>query len=299
MASAIVPQLPTLVSGWYPPSREHWELISFAWQFFPLFTVTQWFFDFYPQGKTSIDSRFNLPGKWAWFFMEIPGMLTVLYCMFSIPQTIGFRGPQDLPWGNWAMVGVYTIHYVYRAVLSPLLLNPSMSPIHPFVFLSAFAWQVTNGLSLGGWLAGYGPTTIDDWAGKLYYMEIGLIIWGWSFLGNIFHDDDLREIRRSALRRQQKKAKEEGKPIEGVNKLYMMPKNGLFHFILYPHYFCEWLEWAGFWMVGGLGCVPARSFLLNEISTMLPRALQGKRWYVEKFGKEKVGNRKAVIPGII
>ena len=49
----------------------------------------------------------------------------------------------------------------------------------------------------------------------------------------------------------------------------------------------------------GWGCVPARTFLLNEIATMLPRALQGKQWYVEKFGKEKVGNRKAVIPGLL
>ena len=79
----------------------------------------------------------------------------------------------------------------------------------------------------------------------------------------------------------------------------MMPENGLFRAVLYPHYFCEWIEWAGFWMIGGWGCAPARTFLFNEIATMLPRALQGKRWYLERFGKEKVGSRKAVIPGLI
>jgi 3-oxo-5-alpha-steroid 4-dehydrogenase 1 len=79
----------------------------------------------------------------------------------------------------------------------------------------------------------------------------------------------------------------------------MIPKNGLFKYILYAHYFCEWIEWAGWWMIGGLKCQPARTFLINEVSTMLPRALQGKRWYVEKFGKDKVGNRKAVIPGLL
>lgn len=265
----------------------------------PKLTAGQWLIDFYPQGKTSIESRFNIPGKWAWFLMEIWGFITVLYCMFSIPQTVGMNSPQQLPWANWTMAAVYTIHYVYRAILSPLVLNPSMSPIHPYVCISATMWQVMNGLSIGGWLGGYGPTTVWDWAGRLYTIEIGLVIWGWSFLGNIFHDDDLREIRRSALRRQKAQAEKEGKPIEGVEKLYMLPKNGLFHYILFPHYFCEWLEWAGFWMVGGWGCVPARSFLLNEIATMLPRALQGHRWYVEKFGKEKVGSRKAVIPGLL
>jgi len=42
------------------------------------------------------------------------------------------------------MTALYTIHYLYRALLSPLL-NPSMSPIHPLVFTSAFAWQLING----------------------------------------------------------------------------------------------------------------------------------------------------------
>ena len=228
--------------------------------------------------------------------MESPTFLSVLYCMYALPEQVGI---ESLPWANWTMVGIYTIHYLYRAVLSPLVLNPSMSPIHLFVFLGAMLFNVVNGLSIGGWLAGYGPTTVNDWAGRLYMIEVGLVIWGWSFLGNIFHDDDLREIRRSALRRQKAQAEKENKPIKGVDKLYVMPKNGLFHYILYPHYLCEWFEWAGFWLIGGWSCVPARNFLVNEITTMLPRAIQGKQWYIDKFGKKEVGNRKAVIPGLL
>ena len=98
---------------------------------------------------------------------------------------------------------------------------------------------------------------------------------------------------------QKEQAKKDGKPLQGVDKIYMLPKNGLFHYILYPHYFCEWLEWTGYYMVGGLACVPARSFLINEISTMLPRALQGRQWYIAKFGADRVGNRKAIIPGLL
>ncbi|KAM0149603.1 hypothetical protein ACHAPG_009330 [Botrytis cinerea] len=125
------------------------------------------------------------------------------------------------------------------------------------------------------------------------------------FLGlvsNIFHDDELREIRRAALRKQAAqndpstgKNKGSGK----VDKVYMLPQNGLFNYILYPHYFCEWIEWAGFFIMAGSGCVPARNFLINEVATMLPRALQGKAWYVKRFGREKVGARKAIIPGIL
>ena len=36
-----LPHLPTLVDTWYPPSREHWELLNYAWQFFPLVRSTK------------------------------------------------------------------------------------------------------------------------------------------------------------------------------------------------------------------------------------------------------------------
>ncbi|TKA68999.1 hypothetical protein B0A49_06585 [Cryomyces minteri] len=285
-----------LIQNWLPPSRENWELIVWGFQFFPLFTAAQWFVSYYPQGKTSVESRFNLPGKWAWATMEAPGFITLLYVMYALPKQ---QGIESLPWANWTMAALFTIHYIYRALLAPLVLNPSMSPIHITVWASALIWQITNGLSLGGWLSGYGPTTVYDWAGRLYMIEVGLVIWGWGLLGNMYHDDDLREIRRAAGRRQKKEAEKTGKPVQSIDKVYMLPKNGLFHFILYPHYLCEWIEWTGFWMIGGWGCVPARSFVLNEIATMLPRAVQGRKWYVDKFGKDKVGNRKAVIPGLL
>jgi hypothetical protein len=51
-------------------------------------------------------------------------------------------------------------------------------------------------------------------------------------------------------------------------------------------------------MAAGWGCVPARCFLVNEIAAMLPRAVSGRKWYVEKFGEEKIRGRWAVIPGI-
>lgn len=222
--------------------------------------------------------------------------MSLLYCMWAIPKQ---EGIERLPWANWTMAVMFTTHYVYRSWLSALWLNPTMSPIHIFVFLMAFSFNTLNGLSFGGWLGGYGPTTVQEWSGRLYAIEVGLVIWGWGLMANIFHDDDLREIRRSALRRQKAQAEKENKPIEGVEKLYMMPKNGLFHYVLYAHYLCEWFEWAGFWLVGGWKCVPARTFLINEIATMTPRAVQGRWWYLEKFGKEKVGNRKAVIPGLL
>ncbi|KAJ4986496.1 3-oxo-5-alpha-steroid 4-dehydrogenase [Stagonosporopsis vannaccii] len=287
-----------VVENWLPPSRENWEWLCYVWQFFPVITAFQWVIDWYPQGKTSTESRWNVPGKIGWATMESAGPITLLYIFFTLPKELGI---EELPWGNWTMAGCFVIHYMYRAVLSPLFLNPSMSPMSPLVCVLMLAFQVTNAISIGGYLSGYGPTSDSDdrWQGRAGWMFLGLVLWCWGLLGNMFHDDDLREIRRAAERKQRRNAAEQGKAIEGVDKVYMIPKNGLFKYILYAHYFCEWIEWAGWWMIGGLGCQPARTFLVNEVSTMLPRALQGKRWYVDKFGKDKVGNRKAVVPGLV
>ena len=176
-----------------------------------------------------------------------------------------------------------------------------MSPIHVSVWAAALFFQLINATCIGGWLAGYGPTTQKDWTGAAMRLELGLMIFAVGLLGNMYHDDELREIRRAAARNQQRKQKVQGEKGESkaVEKVYMVPQNGLFKVILYPHYLCEWIEWMGFWMIGGLACVPARSFVINEVATMLPTALHGKQWYIERFGKEKIGSRKAVIPGII
>jgi 3-oxo-5-alpha-steroid 4-dehydrogenase 1 len=175
-----------------------------------------------------------------------------------------------------------------------------MSPIHIFVWASAFAFQVINATCIGGWLAGYGPTTTADWGEQMVNTQVGLMLFVAGLFGNIFHDDELREIRRQAMKEQEERSKTKGESGgRGVDKVYRIPRAGLFEYILFPHYLCEWIEWLGYWVIGGLGFVPARSFLLNEIATMSARAVQGKRWYVERFGKEAIGTRKAVIPGLL
>lgn len=135
-------------------------------------------------------------------------------------------------------------------------------------------------------------------------MELGLMIWALGFLGNIYHDDELREIRRAAARSQKKKEMEAEKSAgkgekKKVERVYMVPENGLFRWILYPHYVCEWIEWCGFWLMGGSAFVPGRNFVVNEVATMSARAISGKQWYIERFGKEKIAGRKAIIPGIL
>ena len=182
-----------------------------------------------------------------------------------------------------------------------MFLNPSMSPIHPFIMVAASTYQVVNGLSIGGWLGGYGPTTADDWEGRMPYIQLGVVIFLLGLIGNIYHDDELRELRRAAAREQQeatKVAQNAGQSVN-VDKVYKIPQAGLFQHVLFPHYLCEWIEWAGWWIIGGWRCVPAQNFVVSEIAVMTPRALSGKRWYIKTFGHDKIASKKAVIPGVL
>lgn len=178
----------------------------------------------------------------------------------------------------------------------------------------ALFFQIFNAISIGGWLGGFGPTTRAEWANhetnyiSAARMELGLVLWAVGFFLTIFHDDELREIRRATARKQKKLAQEDD-PSTGkgkaanrktdVDKIYVIPKNGAFKWILFPHYLFEWFEWTGFAVMGGANFVPGRTFVINEIATMLPRALQGKSWYIERFGKEKLAGKKAILPGIL
>jgi 3-oxo-5-alpha-steroid 4-dehydrogenase 1 len=55
-------------------------------------------------GKTSVVSRLNLPGRIAWFTMEAPGFLTLLYIMNTLPKQMEIT---DLPWQNKVLAGLF------------------------------------------------------------------------------------------------------------------------------------------------------------------------------------------------
>jgi len=252
-------------------------------------------------GKTNTPSRLNIPGRLAWLTMECPGFLSLLHAMRTLPSQAGLT-LSDLPWQNKVLAALFVIHYTYRALLFPFL-QPSMAPIHALVWLFAGVFQVFNGTLIGSWLAAYGPTTGEAWEAQLWggtaQFVFGISLFYFGLATNYYHDDELREIRRREMARQERIARKEGRDPRSVSKHYSVPEAGFFKYMLYPHYFVEWVEWTGFWIACGWRCAPAMMFVVNEVAAMLPRAVRGKGWYEEKFGKEKIRGRWAVIPGVI
>jgi 3-oxo-5-alpha-steroid 4-dehydrogenase 1 len=224
--------------------------------------------------------------------MEVPAPINLVYIMYTVPTT-------PLPIRNYLLVGLYLLHYVNRAVVTPLFLADSISPMHMLVFSSALIFNYMNSCTIGGWLAGYGGDAARH-GGDAWQMGLGLTIFAAGMVGNILAEGHLREIRREAAAKQEAKSKD-GKTGKH-DKIYALPSstNPFFKYCLFPHYTLEWLEWTGYWVIGGWSFTPGMLFVVNEITSMFPRALWGRIWYVEKFGKDAIGDRRgAVLPRVL
>jgi 3-oxo-5-alpha-steroid 4-dehydrogenase 1 len=260
-------------------------------------------------GKTSNNSRFNLPGRFAWVAAEIVGPINLIYIITMLPAKLkpppsaptSFLGT-GLPAQNEILACLYLLHYLNRALVSPLYLNPSMSPIFPPVTVFMSVFQFTNSTSVATWLVYSTQSAPRATLPVLSFGSfIGVLLFLLGLAGNIWAETRLYELRRGAARR---KARSEGKATITYDKVYVIPPvEGFFKYVLYPHFVSEWLEWTGYWLLGGcwgLGWGSGSAafwFLMCELATMIPRAAEGRKWYEARFGKRAVAGRAAVIPG--
>lgn len=276
-------------------------------------------------GRTSpARAHLNLPGRYAWSVAEAVGPLNLIYIIYSLPARLhplssttttispstGLFGT-GLPITHEIMGLLYVFHYINRAGVTPLFIAPSMSPIWAPIALAMAVFQFCNSSSLAGWIcydaqkrAIHLSSNKAVEAALISPLSIlGMVLFIGGLAGNISAEWHLFDLRRGAAKR---KAKSEGKATITYDKVYTVPEaKGLFRYVLYPHYSLEWLEWTGYWILGGawgLGwswnVSAAMMFLVNAIATMAPRAVDGVKWYEQKFGKRAVAGRKGAIPGV-
>ena len=74
-------------------------------------TIFQWVQPWYGAGKTSDKTASTnllyIPGTVAWITMEVWGMISLLYMLYTIPSQNGINGIGSLPWENKAMAGMF------------------------------------------------------------------------------------------------------------------------------------------------------------------------------------------------
>ncbi|KAI5845414.1 3-oxo-5-alpha-steroid 4-dehydrogenase-domain-containing protein [Tricharina praecox] len=276
-------------NGIAPLTLKNWHILLSCWKYFPLVLPLQLLLDWYPMGKTSSVSLLNVRGKPAWVLMELLSPSTLLYSIYSNPTR-----PLALPRSHVWLTTLYLMHYFHRALLSPLR-NPAMADMHIVIAVAMGAFNLLNGTAIGAWLGGYGSAEeTPSWM-----IALGSAMFLAGLWGNVYHEEVLRDIRRETAG-SEKKVDDGETVVSEEGRVYKIPHGGLFAYCWHPHYFSEWIEWTGFMIAGGgpANFVPAAIFLVNEIATMGPRALQGRRWYLKKFG-DKAPVRKAVVPGLL
>ncbi|KAH9844672.1 3-oxo-5-alpha-steroid 4-dehydrogenase family protein [Teratosphaeria destructans] len=220
-------------------------------QWGPLASIPQWLSDYHPCGKFSRRTGANVPGRLAWFLMESVGPWHMLWILSSL-------APNHAITELRLAAGLYLVHYLNRAVVGPLFVAPSMSPVgmELLCIVSFHNWY--NTAILAPWIAGARTYDIEGYPGlkttAIAASErtidraipyIGIALFGVGMLNNI-----RAERRLWRMRRQQAQDQSKGGAVSYA-KVYVLPPNdGLFRSTLCPHYFWEWVEWFGYVLVG-------------------------------------------------
>ncbi|OAX41232.1 hypothetical protein K503DRAFT_863996 [Rhizopogon vinicolor AM-OR11-026] len=254
-----------------------------------------------PFGKfaPSNESIFVMDGIKSWIVMELVSPLAFIAALYRAPLS---TSPSALSTPQIILAGLFLVHYLNRAILSPLR-TPSRSKSHIIVSLSGVAFNLPNGTLMGAYLTS--PSATAFLAGALSRPSFwaGILLWAAGFAGNILHDEVLLNIRRNATAKGKRNENQVGK------EHYAIPRGYLYRYISYPNYFCEWLEWFGYALAAApfpafmsLSATmqtiqPPWLFIWAEVLLMISRAYKGHRWYHKKF-PEYPKERKAVVPFI-
>ena len=229
-----------------------------------------------PYGRytTSKGWGVQIPAKLAWILMESPNlwMPIVIYVYLSSQFII------TLP--SCVLLCMFVSHYVNRTIIYPLRMPTDCSEMPISVAWLAFTYCTWNSCTqvLSLCVVTSYP---QDWITDVRFL-LGLAIFLTGMYMNISSDNALLAIRLH-----------KGKDGE---KVYAIPRGGLFEYISCANYGSEIFEWTGF----AIACwsLPAAAFAFYTFCNIGPRGYRHHQWYIQKFREDYPKSRKAVIPFI-
>lgn len=202
----------------------------------------------------------------AWLLMEAPSPLGMLVFFLT-----GNR-PANLV--AQVFLGLWFLHYGYRAFVYPWLLSSASRPMPVLVVISGAFFNLVNAYLNGGWLFDLGPVLPGRWLATSAFV-FGTSMFVAGMLVHVLADRELRELRR----------------ISGGQR--GVPRSALFRRVSCPNYAGEIFEWVGFalatWSPGAL------VFALWTVANLVPRAFHHHRWYRAQFPGYP-SDRRAVVP---
>lgn len=209
----------------------------------------------------------GLPVSLNWMLMESPALLVFAALFFTADELTGVR---------WSYFALWTVHYTYRSVIYPCLIN-SHHHVPVTITLSGAAFNLINAWLQGVWL--FHLTQPQDPA---WFLDPRFVTGTLLFVGGLFvhvrADAHLRSLRKT------------------MGPGYHIPHRGLFRRISCPNYLGELSEWTG-WAILTWSW-PGLAFAIWTAANLVPRALATHRWYQTTIA-DYPRTRKAIFPGLL
>jgi 3-oxo-5-alpha-steroid 4-dehydrogenase 1 len=244
--------------------------ISYLWCGLALITFISLLFIHAPYGR-HIRKGWGIliDNKLGWIVMEMVSPIVLSYFFWT-----GLGGKNTL------LIFVYSLwvlHYIYRSIIFPLMINTSSKKIPLSIALMAIFFNSINGFTNGTYLGNYAIHIDHNWINSCRFI-FGFLLFITGFAIHYTSDRILIGLRKSS------------------NEGYLIPFGFLYKYISCPNYLGEIIQWIGFailtWSPTGL------VFALWTFANLFPRALSNHKWYLENFTNYP-SDRKAIVPFVV
>jgi protein-S-isoprenylcysteine O-methyltransferase Ste14 len=207
----------------------------------------------------------TLPARLGWMVMECPAPL-----FFAAVYLSGSRAAEPAP---LALLGLWQLHYLYRAFVFPLWMRQGARRMPVLVVVLGVGFNLLNAWVNARWVSELGEYPGGWLAGPRFLPGAALFLGGFAL--NVASDRTLRRLRAPG---------ETG---------YRIPRGGAFEWVSCPNYLGEILEWTG-WAVASWS-LAGTAFAVYTAANLGPRAFAHHAWYRERFA-DYPARRKALIP---
>ncbi len=231
-----------------------------------------------PYGRFASDKwGVNLSPRLGWFLMELPATLSFVFFYFQ-----GRNRFEIVP---LFFLFVWLLHYGNPGFVFPYLIRSPKGATASFsITIVLMGWLVTtlHGYLNAVFISDLSTQFTPGWFAAPRFL-FGISLYYASFALNIHSDTIIRNLRSV-------------EEVQRGDKVYRIPRGGLFRFVSNPSYLTEITAFTGFaiatWSLG------ATFILLITIANLVPRAFQTHRWYKDRF-PDYPRERRVLVPFVL
>ena len=260
---------------WYTGDTTYDLILTLGFAYVGIVVIAAPFVDT-PYGRFASEKfGISLGPRFGWFLMELPATLVFFAVFFS-----GSHWSEPVP---LVFAGMWALHYANRGWFFPFSIRVPKGAKGSFsIMVVGTGWLAT---SMHGYLNAAYMSELGDYSGWLSDARFwtGLSVYYLSYGLTLHSDSIIRNLRSKA-------------EVAAGEKVYRIPRGGMFRWVTCPNYLFEIIGWTGFavctWSLGSV-------FVLGiSIANLVPRALSTHKWYRQKF-EDYPKERKALIPFIL